>query len=494
MRVGKIRSIYLSAAFFLLVSTAFPQGERATISGTVSDNTQAIIPGVKVSLKNVATNIMATTESNSAGIYVFPSLSPGSYELTFEKEGFRTRRVSDIPLSTGLTATINAVMDVGSVTESVSVQASAVQLETQTSGLSSTVETRRVVELPLLGRNPLQLASLSPGVIPTSAQGGNGAGAIGSATNARISGGLAMQNAVLMDGGESRGFTSGGQAYSVPLESVAEFKVETASYSSEFGHAGGGVVNVATKSGTNQFHGVFMSSCGMTISTPTVGQTTETNVGAWAFLSATSMARPLEDASFVIVRSSSRTTKRSVRAAPDQFLATVPTAEQKAGDFSKTLDSQGRLIVVYDYLTTRPDPNNPGKYIRDPFPGNRIPDTRIHPISKNVLAYWPAPNRPGDGLANQRNYFLAGKNINPVDIWFARIDHQISAKHIASLDAREARRTIVIPLLRSKRFLRRRSTRIRLVRRLSVLLRRSHRTSWVRHVSPIRACNSTRIR
>ena len=175
MRVGKIRSSII-CCLFLLVSSAFPQGERATISGTVSDTSQAIIPGVKVSLKNVATNITATTESNSSGIYVFPSLSPGTYELTFEKEGFRTRRVSDIPLSTGLTATINAVMDVGSVTESVSVQASAVQLETQTSGLSSTVETRRVVELPLLGRNPLQLASLSPGVIPTSAQGGNGAG------------------------------------------------------------------------------------------------------------------------------------------------------------------------------------------------------------------------------------------------------------------------------------------------------------------------------
>ena len=199
------RGPILGACFLLFASSAFPQGERATISGTVSDTTQAVVPGVKISLKNTATNITAQTESNSSGIYAFPSLSPGTYELTFERDGFRTRHVSAIPLSTGLTATINAVMDVGSVSESVSVQASAVQLETQTSGLGFTVETRRVVELPLLGRNPLQLASLSPGVIPTSAQGGNGSGAIGSATNARISGGLAMQNAVLMDGGESRG-------------------------------------------------------------------------------------------------------------------------------------------------------------------------------------------------------------------------------------------------------------------------------------------------
>ncbi len=231
----------LLAILALLAATAFPQGERATITGTVTDTSQAIIPGTRVTLRNTGTNIVTLGVSNAAGIYVFPALTPGSYDVTFEKDGFRTRKVSGIPLSTSLTATINAVMEVGTVTEAVQVQASAVQLETQTSGLSGTVETRRVVELPLLGRNPLQLASLAPGVIPTSAQGGNGSGAIGSATNSRISGGLAMQNAVLMDGGESRGFTSGGQSYSVPLESVAEFKVETASYSSEFGHSGGGV-------------------------------------------------------------------------------------------------------------------------------------------------------------------------------------------------------------------------------------------------------------
>ncbi len=114
---------------------------------------------------------------------------------------------------------------------------------------------------------------------------------------------------------------------------------------------------------------------------------------------------------------------------PDQFLATAPTSEQKAGDFSRTLDNQGRVTNVYDYLTTRVDPNNPDKFVRDAFPGNRIPDSRIHPISKNVLGFWPAPNRAGEGLANQRNYFLSGKNVSIADIWFGRIDHQISAKH-----------------------------------------------------------------
>jgi Carboxypeptidase regulatory-like domain len=162
----RIRRSFLYASLLaLLAPAAFPQGERATISGTVSDTSQSIIAGARVTLRNVNTNISATTESNTAGIYVFPALNPGTYEVTFEKQGFRPRKVSGIPLSTGLTATIDAVLEVGAVAEAIQVQASAVQLETQTSGLSGTVETRRVVELPLLGRNPLQLASLAPGVI-----------------------------------------------------------------------------------------------------------------------------------------------------------------------------------------------------------------------------------------------------------------------------------------------------------------------------------------
>lgn len=420
------RSLNLIVLFLVSALIALPQGERATISGTVTDTSQAIIPGAKVTLRNVATNIASTVESNSAGIYVFPALNPGTYDVTFERDGFRTRKVTGIPLSTGLTATVNAVMEVGAVSESISVQASAVQLETQTSGLSGTVETRRVVELPLLGRNPLQLASLAPGVIPTSAQGGNGSGAIGSATNSRINGGLAMQNAVLMDGGESRGFTSGGQSYSVPLESVAEFKIETATYSSEFGHSAGGVVNVATKSGTNDYHGVIYEFLRNDHLNANSWSNNRNRVARGLFIrnefGAAMGGRIIRDRTFFFAN------YEGIRqGSPDQFLATVPTNEQKAGNFSQTFDNQGRQIQVFDYLTTREV--SPNRFVRDPFLGNRIPENRIHPISKNVLPFWPAPNRPGEGVANLRNYFVAGKNVTQADIWFARIDHQISSKH-----------------------------------------------------------------
>src|SRR5262245_12356154 len=213
---AKYRAVLLAA---LAAISLYGQGERASVTGTVTDATQAVVPGADIAIRNVATNVITRAQSNSEGIYYLPALPPGQYELTAEKQGFRSARVSNIPLSVNLTATINVVLEVGTVAEAVEVQATAVQLEAQTSGLGKTVETRRVVDLPLLGRNPLSLAALAPGVIPTRGQQGVGADAIGSATNSRISGGLAMQNAVLMDGGDSRGFTSGGQSYVFPLES-----------------------------------------------------------------------------------------------------------------------------------------------------------------------------------------------------------------------------------------------------------------------------------
>ena len=412
----------------LLAMPAFPQGERGTITGTITDTTGGIVTGATVTLRNVGTNIRTTASTNAAGLYVFPALTPGTYDVSVEHQGFKSKRISNIPLATGTTVTMDAQLDVGAVTESVQVEASAVQLEIQTSGLSKVVESRKVVELPILGRNPLNLASVAPGVIPTSAQGGNAAGAVGSATNSRISGGLAMQNAVLMDGGESRGFTSSGQAYTVPIESIEEFKLETATYSAEFGHSGGGVVNVATKSGTNQYHGVlyeFLRNDHLNAN----GWSNNRNRLARALFQnnnfGAAVGGPIKhDRTFFFVN------YEGVRAgSPDQFLSTVPTAAQKAGDFNGTLDPAGRQINIYDYASTRPDPNNPGKYIRDAFPGNRIPADRIHPISKNVVNFWPAPNRPGEGPVGLRNYLISGKNVQQVDLWFARIDHQLSNKH-----------------------------------------------------------------
>jgi hypothetical protein len=419
--------LLLSFTFFA-AGLLFAQGERATITGTVTDSTQAVVPGARIVVRNVNTNISNQVESNSAGVFVVPALPPGTYDLTVEKEGFRSYRTTNIPLSVGLTANFDVQLEIGQVAEAVEIIATAVQLETQTSGLGKTVETRRVVELPLLGRDPRQLASLVPGVIPTRGQVGAGGDAIGSAGNSRIAGGLAMQNAILMDGGDTRGFTSGGQSYSFPIESVAEFKVETATYSSEFGRAGGGVINVASRSGTNEFHGVVYDFLRSDKLNANSWSNNRNRVARLPFqfnqFGGALGGRIIRDRTFFFAN------YEGIRqGTPQSFLNTVPLPEWKTGDFSNARDRNGAPVTIYDYQTTRPNPDAPNTYIRDPFPGNRIPAARIHPISANVLEYWPAPNRLGEVNGQVNNFFRSGKDVTNADIWFARVDHVISEKH-----------------------------------------------------------------
>jgi hypothetical protein len=406
----------------------FAQGERATISGAVTDASQAIVPGAGITVRNLDTNISSHTTSNNSGIFVVPALPPGTYELTAEKQGFRLFRATGIPLSVGLTASVNVVLEVGAVAEAVEVKATAVQLEAQTSGLGKTVETRRVVELPLLGRDPRQLASLAPGVIPTRGQVSAGSDAVGSAGNARISGGLAMQNAILMDGGDSRGFTSGGQSYAFPIESIAEFKVETATYAAEFGRAGGGVINVASRSGTNEYHGVIYEFLRSDKLNANSWSNSRSAVARLPFqynqFGAAGGGRIIRDRTFFYVN------YEGIRqGTPQSFLNTVPLSEWKTGDFRNARDRNGNPVIIYDYLTTRPNPDAPGTFVRDQFPGNVIPANRIHLISTNVLKYWPAPNRAGEQNGQVNNYFKSGKNVSNSDIWFSRVDHAISGKH-----------------------------------------------------------------
>ncbi|MDQ6677794.1 MAG: TonB-dependent receptor [Acidobacteriota bacterium] len=407
---------------------AFGQGERATVTGTVTDLSKAIIPGAEVAIRNLATNVISRTTTNTSGIYSLPSLPPGGYELSVQKNGFRASRVENIPLSVGLTATVDVTMQVGSTSEAVEVNATAVQLEAQTSGLGTVVNTRPVMELPLLGRNPLSFAALAPGVIPTSGQQANGGGIVGVATTAQIGGGLAQQNGVLIDGAESRGTTESGNAYSLPIEAVAEVKIETTTYAANLGRAAGGIINIATKSGTDQFHGTGYEFLRNSQLNANGWQNDRNNVAKTLFqrnLFGANIGGPiLRDRTFFFFN------YEGVRqGAPDQVLGTVPTDAQRAGDFSRTFDRNGNLDVVYDPTTTRPDPNRPGQFIRDPFPGNVIPMRRISDISSKVVQFYPEPNRAGITAQGVNNYLRTGKTVTNTDNYFARVDHLINQKH-----------------------------------------------------------------
>jgi outer membrane receptor for ferrienterochelin and colicin len=297
-----------------------------------------------VSIRNVATNVAAKTKTNNAGIYYLPSLPPGRYELRAESRSFRPSVVSDIALGAGLTATFNLTLEVGAVTEAISVQASAVQLQAQTSGLGSVVPTRNIQEMPLLGRNAVQLVSLLPGVTP------NGGATVGDQAGVRMSGGLATQNGLLTDGGESRNVMRTDQSFTVPLESVAEFRIDTATYSAEYGRSGGGVVNIVTKSGTNAYHGVGYEFL----------RNDHLNANSWQNNRNNGFADSSNATSSGSVRRPDCQNRTSSSSAPKEFAKAArssrygPSAEQRRG-ITQNLDRTGALTMVYDPLTTRAD-------------------------------------------------------------------------------------------------------------------------------------------
>jgi hypothetical protein len=427
------RRLVCSLLLFAVAPLTFGQGERATITGTVTDSTKATVPQATVTIRNVATNVATHTTTNSAGLYFITSIPPGTYELTVEKSGFRPSKVDKIPLTTGLAATQDVVLEVGTVQQAVEVSATAVQLEAQSTDLNGVLTTRAVADLPILGRDPLSFSAVVPGVIPTQGQqSSNNPGVVGRITTSQVGGGLAQQNGVLIDGAESRGATESGQAYSIPIEAIAEFKLETSNFNAQYGRTAGGVAILSTKSGTNEFHGAgwdFLRNNHLNANSWTNDRNGIPKVLFQRNAFGANIGGPVMIPK--VYNGKNKTFwffnyEGTRQGSPQQYLDTVPTAAQRAGDFSQTYDRTGKLDVIYDPSTTRADPNNAGQYIRDPFVGNIIPANRINPISAKVVSYYPLPNFPGQGPQGVNNELTTGKAITNTDNYLARIDHYFS--------------------------------------------------------------------
>jgi hypothetical protein len=414
------------ALLILSPGSVFAQGERVSITGTVTDTSKAIIEGATVTARDTATNVETKTTTNSAGLYFITSLAPGNYDLTAVKAGFETSRVTSVPLTVGLAATVNVTMQIGSVTQTVAVTANAVQLESQSSALESTITTRSVAELPNINGSPLAYAALVPNVVPTTGQQGLGNAVIGSATNAQMGGGLAQQNGYLVDGAESRGTNENGTAYAVPIEAVSEVRVDTTTYSAEFGRAIGGITQVATKSGTDQFHGAGWEYLRNAVLNSNSWQNNRNSIAKAPFQFnrfGGNFGGPIKRNKMFFFFNY----EGSRQGGPAQVLGTVPTDLQKAGNFSQTFDAKGEQDIIYDPLTTVA--TGGGNYARSAFPGDIVPVSRFNTIAQNVLKYYPEPNRAGQGPANINDFFMSGKSIVNTDNYLGRVDYYINDKN-----------------------------------------------------------------
>lgn len=239
-------------------SIVFPQSFTGTVSGTVSDATGAVLPKVKVTLVNERTNESRTRDTSQDGLYTFSQVSPGSYRVEAEADGFKKAVRTAVLVDVQQTTTVDMQLAVGAVTESVEVTGAVPQLQVNTSSLGQVVNNQQITELPLVGRNTLSLIGLTSGAQPMGAFGG-----IPARTNAynqgffSTSGSQVVTNETLIDGAPANTALYNAPAYVPVVDAVEEFKVQTNAFSAEFGRTGGGVVNIVTKSGGNRYRGAL---------------------------------------------------------------------------------------------------------------------------------------------------------------------------------------------------------------------------------------------
>jgi hypothetical protein len=398
------------------------QSEQGAITGVVIDETGAAVPQAKVTAINTSTQVVAATQSNENGNYRIPYLLPGPYMVTAEKEGFSQARIENIRLPVGLTATINVTMKPGTVRTTVTVQANSELLALQSSQLGYNVSTQQILQLPI-GRNPYNTIGLAPGVMGNSSA--------GTSTGAIISGGRASTTAVLFDGQETRNNSTGGNSYTPPMESVGELEVLTSSFSAEYGRSTGGVVTAAGRTGTNELHG----------SAYEFFKNDALNANGWTNNRNGIKINPVRHNEFGFAVSGPVYIPRvydghnktffffnwehQIDHSPNNYTGTVPTAAQRAGDFSQTFTNSGQLIKIYDPTTTVPDPNSPGNYTRTQFQNNAIPASRINPMTAALLSYYPVPTLPG--ISN--NYAQAVTRVDDWNKYFGRVDHNFGDKN-----------------------------------------------------------------
>jgi hypothetical protein len=254
-----MKLIHLVISIFLLTSTALAQTNRGGISGTVTDATGAVVPGATVTVTNVGTNQIVKLTTSAEGSFTAPSLEPVVYSLTVEAPGFKKALVNNVKVDTATTASVNITLETGAVETVVDITAETPLLNTVSGTSGQTITERQIAEMPLNNRSVLDLILTV----------GNVSGVAGTEDpelgqdipapgfNVNVNGGRAGSTAILADGANNTGAGLGRAIVTFSPDTVQEFTVQTSNFSAEFGQTGGGVVNMTTKSGTNNFNGLF---------------------------------------------------------------------------------------------------------------------------------------------------------------------------------------------------------------------------------------------
>lgn len=424
----RIVSIAIATLVFGIGLPVFGQtfGE---INGAVRDTSGGNIAGVQVTVTNTATNVSRSAISNEDGIYSFPALPPGPYAVKAEKAGFKTVTRTKIELEVQQSARIDIELPVGQVNESVEVSASGQLLATEDATIGTVIENKRIVELPLNGRNYLQLVSLAPNVsygFGTAGQADGRQGGDRANQNISVGGARSEFNYFTLDGVDNTDPNFNTYIIQPSIDAVQEFKVQTGIYPAEFGRETT-QINVSTKPGTNEYHGtLFEFVRNDKLDADNYSFTTNRSVKApfkWNQYGGT-FGGPVwipkvfngKNKLFFMGNYESFRQRQSYQALYD-----LPSAAMRNGDFSELL---GRGITIYD-PATRVTASN-GSISATPFAGNVIPSSRVSSYAKKFLEFYPSPNLASANLI--RDYQQSQSAPRNKDFFVLRMDFAESQK------------------------------------------------------------------
>jgi len=440
------RSLQIASLAALCSLAGWAQEFRATITGRVLDGSGALISGATVKAVNSGTNETNTATTDASGVYSIPFLRPGQYTVTVTQAGFKTAVRSNISLAISQVAGIDITMEVGQLTDSITVEANAAVLETQTASRSGVIDTKTIADLPLNARNPFMLGATQAGVTFRGAAIWQRPFDNGAIAEWSINGGQPSRNEFLMDGAPNNAQLCGNNIAYVPVvDAVQEFAIQTNSYDAAYGRTGGGVVNVILKSGGAQHHG---SAFEFLRRAPLNANSFQNNARGRNAAGQLNAPRPNGNMDqygvqvdgpiyFPKLLKKDGAVKLFYMGAYEGYREGTPNPlrnsfaqpEMRTGDFSRLTQANLQPIRIFDPMNTTLDAS--GNPVRLQFPNNQIPASRIDPVARRVMAFMPTPNNIEPGQRYSTTNFILPTYVNQDDFYnlILKFDWNFGDKH-----------------------------------------------------------------
>jgi len=399
-----------SVGIFLLAALSYGQNIRGTILGTVHDEAGAIVRGAAVTVQHVQTGLVRKELTNEVGEYLFPQLPVGNYNISVEQTGFKKTQRDNVLLQVDDKLRVDMTLTIGTLSETIAVEGTAPVISTDSATVGNVVDHKEVTELPLNGRQFLQLNLLVPGAN----QGVKGSQNQTQGGSISVNGAREQANNFLLDGIDNNDLAINQYSVSISPDAIQEFKVQESTYSAEFGRSGGAQINVAVKSGTNQLHGVgyeYLRNSDLDAkyffdkpAPAPIPPFKRNQFGA-------ALGGPIKkDKTFFFFNWESTRIRQSVTKQ-----ATVPTDDMKGGNFSALLPN----TIIYNPNSI----NASGQ--RSPFAGNIIDPTDFSKVGQAILKLYPSPNIPGGGASSGLYVSSQGKT-DDFDQFTGRVDHRFT--------------------------------------------------------------------